>query len=74
MLDASGQALAYIYAREAKSEADIAKALTFDERRRIAVNVGKLPGLSGSPECPRDSFHLLEIARREEKFLRLAGQ
>jgi hypothetical protein len=34
VLDASGQALAYIYARETKAEADIAKVLTFDEARR----------------------------------------
>jgi hypothetical protein len=35
--DANGQALAYVYARETKAEADIAKMLTFDEARRIAV-------------------------------------
>jgi hypothetical protein len=45
VLDASGQALAYIYARETKAAADIAKVLTFDEARRIPVNVAKLPGL-----------------------------
>jgi hypothetical protein len=38
-------ALAYVYARETKAQADIAKVLTFDEARRIAVNVAKLPGL-----------------------------
>ena len=38
MIDASGQDLVYIYARETKAEADIAKVLTFDEARRIAVN------------------------------------
>jgi hypothetical protein len=43
VLDASGQALAYVYARETKAEADIAKVLTFDEARRIAVNIVKLP-------------------------------
>jgi len=48
VLDASGQALAYIYARETKAEADIAKVLTFDEARRIAVYVAKLPGLLGA--------------------------
>ena len=45
MLDATGQALAYIYAREKQSDADIAHALTFDEARRIAVNVAKLRGM-----------------------------
>ncbi len=51
VLDASGQALAYVYARETKAEADIAKVLTFDEARRIAANVAKLPGLCG--DSPR---------------------
>ena len=45
VLDANGQALAYIYARETQQQAEIAKVLTFDEARRIAVNVAKLPGL-----------------------------
>ena len=43
MLDASGQALVYVYARETREETDIAKVLTSDEARRIAVNVAKLP-------------------------------
>ena len=42
VLDANGQALAYVYARETKQQADIAQALTFDEAQRIAVNVAKL--------------------------------
>ena len=45
---ANGQALVYVYARETKAEADIAKVLTFDEARRIAANVAKLPGLLGA--------------------------
>lgn len=45
MLDANGQALAYIYARETSQQADIAKVLTFDEARRIAINIAKLPNL-----------------------------
>ena len=47
VLDASGQALVYVYARETREEADIAKVLTLDEARRIAVNVAKLPAMWG---------------------------
>ncbi len=45
VLDASGQALVYIYARETRQQADHYNVLTFDEARRIAVNVAKLPAL-----------------------------
>ena len=45
VLDANGQALAYVYARETQQQAEMAKVLTFDEARRIAVNVARLPGL-----------------------------
>jgi len=43
VVDASGQSLVYVYARETKAEADIAKVLTFDEARRIAVKCGAFP-------------------------------
>jgi hypothetical protein len=32
--DATGQSLAYVYARETRAEADTAKVLTMDEARR----------------------------------------
>ena len=37
VVDATGQALAYVYARETKQQADTAKVLTMDEARRIAA-------------------------------------
>jgi hypothetical protein len=47
VLDANGQPLAYVYGRETKAAADIAKVLTMDEARRIASNIAKLPTLLG---------------------------
>jgi hypothetical protein len=43
--DATGQSLAYVYARETKGQADTANILTMDEARRIASNIAKLPDL-----------------------------
>jgi hypothetical protein len=43
--DATGQSIAYVYARDTKADADTAKVLTFDEARRIAANIAKLPTL-----------------------------
>ena len=43
--DATGQSLAYVYARETKADADTAKVLTMDEARRVASNIAKLPTL-----------------------------
>jgi hypothetical protein len=45
--DATGQALAYVYAREKRADADIAKVLTMDEARRVASSIAKLPTLLG---------------------------
>ena len=45
--DATSQSLAYVYGRETKAGADIAKVLTMDEARRIASNIAKLPKLLG---------------------------
>ena len=44
----TGQALAYVYARETKAEAETAKVLTMDEARRVASNIAKLPALLAS--------------------------
>ena len=44
VVDANGQALAYVYGH-ADQHAQIAKALTLDEARRIASNIAKLPNL-----------------------------
>jgi hypothetical protein len=41
--DATGQSLAYVYGRETRADADIAKLLTMEEARRIASNIAKLP-------------------------------
>ena len=45
VLDATGQALAYVYARDNEASAQAAKVLTMDEARRIAANIAKLPEL-----------------------------
>jgi 2-methylisocitrate lyase-like PEP mutase family enzyme len=45
VLDANGQSLAYVYGYADPRDAEIAKALTLDEARRIAANIAKLPAL-----------------------------
>ena len=55
VIDANGQSLAYIYSRETNDAADIAKALTEDEARRIASNIAKLPSLLAKHDQDRTS-------------------
>ena len=45
IVDGNGQTLAYVYGHADERDAQIAKALTLDEARRIAANVAKLPSL-----------------------------
>jgi len=45
IVDANGQALAYVYGNADPRDAGIANALTLDEARRIASNIAKLPTL-----------------------------
>ena len=45
MVDASGQSLAYFYARENDHDANTAGVLTMDEARRMASNFARLPVL-----------------------------
>jgi hypothetical protein len=51
VVDATGQSLAYVYGRETRADADIAKVLTMDEARRVASNIAKLPNyLAANPD------------------------
>jgi hypothetical protein len=54
VIDANGQSLAYIYSRETKDAAEIAKVLTEDEARRIASNIAKLPSLLAKRDHDQD--------------------
>jgi len=54
-VDSNGQSLACVYGHADKRGAAIANALTFDEARRIAANIAKLPVLLGHVR-PDDSL------------------
>ena len=56
MLDASGQALVYVYARETREQADIAKVLTFDEARPVAVPGSLLLGVKQTESMEKRTF------------------
>jgi len=43
--DATGQAVAFTYFRKDENEARQAQVLTYDEARRVAANIAKLPEL-----------------------------
>ena len=51
MVDASGQSLAYFYARENDNDAGTAGVLTMDEARRLASNFA--PGANSNPRYDR---------------------
>jgi len=52
IIDANGQALAYVYGYANPRDAGVAKALTLDEALRIASNIAKLPNyLAANPEA-----------------------
>lgn len=50
VVDATGQSLAYLYARENVNDANIAKVLTEDEARRIAANIAENSLPIGRPD------------------------
>ena len=47
IVDANGQTLAHVCGHADAHDAQIAKALTLDEARRIASSIAKLPTLLG---------------------------
>ena len=55
VIDANEQSIAYVYARETKADADIARVLTMDEATRIASNIAKLPTyLAANPDASNE--------------------
>ena len=52
VVDASKQAIAYVYGHADKRDAEIAKSMTLDEARGIASNIAKLPNYLGANPDP----------------------
>jgi hypothetical protein len=50
IVDGNGQTFAYVCGQADPRDAATAKSLTFDEARRIASNIAKLPDLLGKAE------------------------
>ena len=48
--DATGQSVAYVYYEEKQSRRRTSKLMSYDEARRVALNITKLPELLCQPE------------------------
>lgn len=64
VLDATGQALAYVYSREKEADSRTAKVLTTDAARRIAANIAL--GVRWADVCEADQSGSLRGNRRAQ--------
>jgi hypothetical protein len=66
VLDANGQALAYVYSRDNEAETRHAKVLTKDEGRRVAINIARLRAVGeGRPRGEAMNANLLPRLNEE---------